>query len=149
MPTAHVVIAIGADHRGFSLKELLMAQENIGAINIEWIDCGTNCPERTDYPIYTECVVDAVLSRTAQLGLLLCGSGIGMSIAANRHRGIFAALVWNEILAAAAKQDENANILVLPADFIDGDQAIGIIQSWLTATFKEGRYERRLQMIDK
>jgi ribose 5-phosphate isomerase B len=79
----------------------------------------------------------------------LCGSGVGMSIAANRHPGIFAALAWNQEVARQCKEDDNANVLVLPADFISEDQMMGIIMAWLGARFKGGRYQERIKMIDK
>ncbi|MCL4380364.1 RpiB/LacA/LacB family sugar-phosphate isomerase [Candidatus Dependentiae bacterium] len=141
-------IAIGADHRGFELKQYLLTVTSIAGITIEWLDCGTDSTERTDYPIYTDLVVEKVLAEQTRVGILLCGSGIGMSIAANRYPGIFAALVWNDLVAQIAKQDDNANIIVLPANFIDSDQAIAIVKAWLTATFKQGRYQQRLSMLD-
>lgn len=141
-------IAIGADHRGFALKQYIMTITRIAHREIVWIDCGTHTDERTDYPLYTQPVVDMVLAETAQVGILLCGTGIGMSIAANRHPGIYAALVWHELIAERAKQDDNANIIVLPADFIDSEQTLRILVAWLQATFKQGRYAQRLTMID-
>lgn len=142
-------IAIGADHRGYDQKEEI--KREIGKLHpsVKWIDVGTYNKERTDYPIYVTKVCDELLSGATKLGILLCGSGVGMSIAANRHPKIYAALVWNEEVARMSKSDDNANVLVLPADFISKECAVAIVNAWLTTQFKGGRYQERLQMIDQ
>ncbi len=139
-------IAIGADHRGYELKQALLATT---FDNVVWLDVGTNSSERTDYPIYTSRVVNHILTGTADYGILLCGSGIGESIAANRFSGIFAGIVWNEELARVAKEHDNVNVLVLPADYISQEQAEAWITAWLSSEFKKGRYLERLQMIEE
>lgn len=141
-------IAIGTDHRGYDLKQAIIKVEQWGNDAIEWIDVGTMTSERTDYPMYADLVVEALAMGEADLGILLCGSGIGMAVAANRFPGIFAGVVWNEDVARMAKEDDNINVLVLPADFIDKDVAFKLIGAWLSARFKGGRYEERLAMID-
>lgn len=138
-------IAIGSDHRGFDLKQkIIMAHKEIS-----WIDVGCYGYEPVDYPDYSHAVCEAVLSRKAHYGILLCGSGIGMSIAANRYPGIYAALCWNETIAREAKEDDNANILVLSADIVDENKAADIIKSWISASFKGGNYEQRLRKIER
>ena len=138
-------ISIGSDHRGYNLKESLKKRFN----KIEWTDAGTNSPEKSsDFPVFASLVCQNVLKKTSELGLLICGSGIGMSIAANRNRRINAALCWNEEIAKQAREHNAANVLVLPADFVDSDLAAKITESWLKSEFKAGKYEKRLQMID-
>lgn len=141
-------IALGTDHRGFVLKELLKKNAYIAGKEITWIDCGAYDATRSDYPVFVSKVCAALDSKSADYGILLCGSGVGMSIAANRHPGIFAALAWNPDVARQCKEDDNANVLVLPADFISENQMMAMIAAWLGATFKGGRYQERIKMID-
>ncbi|KKP24766.1 MAG: Ribose 5-phosphate isomerase B [candidate division TM6 bacterium GW2011_GWF2_28_16] len=137
-------ISIGSDHRGFELKEkIIKAFENIN-----WVDVGVNNSQSTDYPIYAKKVANLIKEKQVDLGILICGSGVGMSIAANRFHGIYAALCWNEVVAKASKMDDNANVLVLPADYIDDELAIKIVKSWIEAKFKGEKYQKRLDMID-
>ena len=142
-------IAIGADHRGYELKQSLLGKTNFGDTEVSWVDVGTDSLERTDYPIYTKRVVDLVLAGAADYGVLICGSGIGVSIAANRYVGIYAGLVWHKDVARAAKEHDNVNVLVLPADYIAAEQAEECISQWLTSEFLKGRYLERLQMLEE
>jgi Ribose 5-phosphate isomerase RpiB len=87
--------------------------------------------------------------KKADTGLLICGSGIGMAIAANRFKGIYAGVAWNPEIAQAAREDDNINMLVLPADYITHLESPAIITAWINAQFKEGRYTQRLQAIDQ
>jgi ribose 5-phosphate isomerase B len=137
-------ISIGSDHRGFILKQKII--ENFPSV--EWSDVGVSSDDRTDYPIYAKKVCSEILNGKADLGILLCGSGVGMAIAANRHRGIYAANCWSKEVAALARQHDGINVLVLPADFVDLPKALEIIKSWLGSEFKGGRYQERLEMID-
>jgi len=137
-------IAIGSDHRGFATKNIII--EQIDAY--DWIDVGCFNDTRCDYPEFAKLVVGAISSKEADLGVLICGSGIGMAIAANRFAGMYAGLCWNPEIAKSAREDDNVNILVLPADFVSSEQVIEIIHAWLQATFKGGRYQKRLDMID-
>lgn len=139
-------IAIGVDHRGFVLKNALL-KELLDLVT--WIDVGTFSPERTDYPVFAQKVVHLIQTGETDCGVLACGSGIGIAIAANRYPHIYAGVVWNEVVARSAKEDDNVNILVLPADCISVDLAASLIRIWLTAEFKGGRYQKRLDMIDK
>ena len=138
-------IIIGADHRGFKLKQTLINHFK----QYDWNDVGTDSEQRTDYPIYAQRVCQALKKKEAQQGILICGSGIGASIAANRVPGIYAALVWSLEVARVAKEDDGANILVLPADFVSVQIAIEMINTWLGASFKGGHYQDRLDMIDR
>src|SRR5579872_7431460 len=142
-------LVIGADHRGFHLK--LLIQEQVRKSNgspIEWQDAGCFTAERCDYPQFASAAVKEIKDGKAEGGILICGSGVGMSIAANRFSGIYAALVWNEQTAHLAKEHDGANILVLPADFISSHDAVTMVHSWLNAAFLGGRYLRRLEMVD-
>lgn len=137
-------ISIGADHRGYDLKVKIIEHFK----DIQWIDVGTDSKERTDYPIYAKKVCNSILKKEADLGILLCGSGIGVGIAANRFKGIYAGVCWNAEIAKFAKADDNINVLVLPADFVVPEQAFLSINIWLETEFKNGYYQKRLDMID-
>jgi len=138
-------IAIGSDHRGFAHKTYIKQHCSLA----QWVDVGTYNDTRTDYPLYAAKVVDLMLAGRVDCGVLLCGSGIGMAIFANRRPGIYAGVVWNSDIARQAKEEDNANIVVLPSDFVSHEQSVEIIQVWLSATFKGGRYAQRLAMIDQ
>ena len=137
-------ISIGADHRGFALKQLIIEHLDDFEVN----DVGAASSERSDYPVYANAVVQDMLAKRADIGILICGSGVGMSIAANRAKGIYAGLCWNPAVATAAKQDDGINLLVLPADFVTPSEALVIIDAWLGASFKGGRHQDRLFELD-
>ncbi len=137
-------ISIGADHRGFALKQELIKH----FYTITWSDVGTFDTMRTHYPLFARRVCESVLAKECDFGIVICGSGVGASIAANRHKGIYAALCWNEDVARLAKEHDNANVLVLPADFVSVQEAFAVCNAWLAASFKGGVYQERLSMID-
>lgn len=139
-----IKVAIGSDHRGFLQKEYIIKH----LPSIEWIDVGTNSKERTDYPLFADKVVQEILEGHASYGILLCGTGGGMAIAANRHKNIYAVVAWNTEIAIRCKQEDNANILVLPSDYISDAQAVEMVTCWLAQEFNGGRYVERLAMID-
>jgi len=139
-------ISIGADHRGFEHKDFII--KNLNVDEIRWNDVGCFTQERCDYPEFAYLVVQSVLVEKADLGILLCGSGIGMVIAANRFKGIYAGLVWNEEVARLARRDDNVNVLVLPANFISLEKSLVIIAAWLKTEFLGKQYQKRLEMID-
>ena len=141
-----IKIAIGADHAGFKMKEELIAYLKERKNNI--IDKGCYSEERVDYPDFGHAVANAVLDKTAETGILLCGSGNGIAMSANKHKGIRAALCWDPEIASLAKQHNDANILVLPARFISRDVAIKCIDAFLSASFEGGRHQDRVQKID-
>jgi ribose 5-phosphate isomerase B len=138
-------IAIGADHRGFLHKEFI--KQHIP--KIDWIDVGTDSEERTDYPIFTDKVVELMYGNVTEFGVLICGTGGGMAIAANRYRDIYAVVAWNKEVAARCKQEDNANILVIPSDFVSHADTVIMIAEWIAQKFKGDRYAQRLAMIDK
>jgi len=138
-------IAIGSDHRGFQYKDAVVS----AFPDIEWVDVGCNGTERCDFPTFAHKVVDKILQKEVQRGIVICGSGIGMSIAANRFKGIYAALVWNTELAKLCRQHNNSNVLALSANFISVDQAIEIVKVWYETEFLGGHYQTRVAMLDK
>lgn len=140
-------IAIGADHRGYAFKSVIVQSMNDGSIT--WVDVGCNSDERCDYPLFAQAVAKQVQDKTVDAGILLCGSGIGMSIAANRFKNVYAALAWNVDVARSSKEHDNANILILPADFISEQEAVAMVHAWQKASFLGDRYQERLSMIDK
>ena len=148
MKVKEYTVAIGADHRGYELKEYFENQTMIGGCNLRWLDVGVWSEKRADYPEYAIAVAKAMRAGKAQFGALMCGTGVGMAIAANRFPGIYAALVWNVEIARLSREDDNANILVFPADFITKKEGLGMLEAFFATEFKSGRYAARIQMID-
>ena len=140
-------IAIGSDHRGFELKNHLII--SMCGAEIVWVDTGCQSAHSCDFPLFAQAVAKQVQDKTVDAGVLLCGSGIGMSIAANRFKNVYAALAWNVDVARSSKEHDNANILVLPVDYISEQEAIAMINAWKEASFLGDRYQERLSMIDK
>jgi len=138
-------ISIGADHRGYSLKKVIIEHFR----HYEWLDVGTDSDQRTDFPIFAKRVCENIRQGTADCGVLLCGTGNGIAIAANRYKGIYAAVAWNDEIARLAKEHDNANVLVLPAAYLEPREAFAILDTWLQARFQGGRYQKRLAMIDE
>ncbi len=139
-------IVIGSDHAGFEQKESVkLSLESLG-YSIK--DYGPYNMDSVDYPDYAHKVAEAVLSGENTLGILLCGSGNGVCITANKHAGIRAALCWLPELGALARQHNNANILCLPARYISGELANEIVSAYLNASFEGGRHEKRVEKID-
>lgn len=140
-------IAIGADHGGYKLKEEI--KKYLEEKQIEYKDFGTYSEERTDYPIFAKQVAIAVQSKEFELGILVCRSGYGMTVVANKYKGIRAATVVNEESAKFAKADDDINVLTLGGDYISVNEAICIIRNWIATDFKGGRYQDRLNMIEE
>ena len=139
-------ISIGSDHAGFRLKERI--REQLSAIGHEVEDQGTHSEESTDYPEYAHAVARSVVERTADLGIVICGSGNGVNISANKHEGIRSALAWLPEVAQLARQHNNANVLALPARFITEKEAKAIVDAFLGAEFEGGRHQRRVDGIE-
>lgn len=138
-------IYIGSDHAGFDLKDAVIKRYGE---KFEFRDMGTFSNESVDYPDFAHKVADNVLNDSESVGILICGTGNGMAITANKHAGIRAALCWSPEISALAKQHNNANILVLPARFIKTEYAFEIIDSYFNATFEGGRHQNRINKID-
>ena len=136
------VLALGADHAGFALKEALKAHLQSQGFRVT--DLGTHSPDPADYPDYAQAVGRAVTARKADLGVLCCKTGVGMSIAANKVPGIRAAQVFDESTAALARQHNDANVVCLAAQGTTADAARRIVEAFLNARFEGGRHERRV-----
>ena len=141
------VIPIGADHAGFQLKERLVKE--LRSLGYEPLDLGTHNAESTDYPDYAHSVASKVEHHDASRGVLLCGTGLGMSYAANRHPGVRAAVAWSPELARLAREHNDANILILPARFVSEEEGVEILKTWLDTEFAGGRHSRRVEKIDQ
>jgi ribose 5-phosphate isomerase B len=141
------MIYIGSDHGGYLIKEHIKTYLNINKIDFE--DCGTNSELSVDYPEFAHKVANSV-SRDLNnsLGILVCGSGNGVNITANKHKNIRSALCWNSEIAALAKQHNNANIIALPGRFISTLEAEKIIHTFLNSTFEAGRHQNRINLIE-
>ena len=139
-------IALGADHAGYEYKDRLIAYLNENGY--ECVDCGTNGPESVDYPVHASKVCELVRSGACSFGILVCGTGIGMSIAANKHRGIRAALCNEAESTAMTRHHNNSDVLCLGARMISFETALELTKVFLTTEFDGGRHERRVEMLD-
>ncbi|MDA8060564.1 MAG: ribose 5-phosphate isomerase B [Leptospirillum sp.] len=138
-------IAIGSDHAGFELKNNIIRTLSMSGYTVT--NCGTDGPESVDYPDFAEKVATIVTATPGTIGVLICGTGIGMSIAANKHHGIRAALVYNEETAALAHEHNNANILCLGARELSPEKALTLVSIFLDSAFENGRHQRRIDKI--
>ena len=140
-------LAIGSDHAGYELKESI--KKHIEERGYEVEDHGANSSESTDYPAYAHAVANSVANdNNVDEGILICGSGNGISMSANKHSGVRAALCWEKEVATLAKQHNNANIVSLPARFITTEEAFEIVDAFLASEFEGGRHQRRVDKID-
>jgi ribose 5-phosphate isomerase B len=139
-------ICIGSDHAGFDLKEIVKAYLLLQQYEV--IDKGCYSIERADYSDFGHLVAEAVVANNNTLGIIICGSGVGISITANRHAGVRAANAWNSEIAKLARQHNDANILALPARFISSEEAKQIVDVFLSASFEGGRHLDRIKKIE-
>jgi ribose 5-phosphate isomerase B len=140
-------IPIGSDHAGFALKQQLIIE--LRAEGYEPDDLGTYSTESTDYPDFAHAVASQVELGKAARGILLCGTGLGMAYAANRHPGVRAAVVWSPEVAELARSHNDANVLVLPARFVSEAEGVSILRTWLNTPFEGGRHDRRIAKIEQ
>lgn len=140
-------IAIGSDHGGFELKEQI--KKLIDGLGHEVRDCGCHSNESTDYPIFGKAVAELVVTGAVDRGILICGTGIGMSIVANRYNGIRAALCHELYTARMSRAHNDANVLCLGARVIGPGIAEEIVKIWLATPFEGGRHERRIKLFEK
>ena len=138
-------VAIGADHAGFEYKEEIIAF--LKSKNIAYKDYGTYSAESTDYPDFAHPVSITVETGEAACGILVCGSGNGVAITANKHGGIRAALCWQPELAKLARQHNNANVICLPQRFVALQEALEMTDLFMNTEFEAGRHERRVNKI--
>ena len=142
-----MTIAIGSDHRGFKLKQAF--KQHLTRIGHKVRDLGCASEDSVDYPDFALQVAESVAKRRVKLGILICSSGIGMSITANKVKGVRAALCFNEVMATRSRQHNDANVLCLGADYVSKRKALAILDAWLNAEFEGGRHKRRLDKIRK
>lgn len=139
------IIAVGSDHAGSALKQLLI--EEIGVLGHQAMNLGTDGPESVDYPDFGYAVANAVASGAADLGVVVCGSGIGISIAANRHPKVRAALCTSGLMARLARQHNDANVLALGERLIGVEVARDCLHAFLDTGFEGGRHQRRVDKL--
>ena len=135
-------IPIASDHAGYELKQHLAAALTKMGFEVE--DLGTHSPASTDYPDYAHPVAEKVEHGEVKRAVLLCGTGLGMSYAANRHPGVRAAVAWTPEIAELARKHNDANVLVLPARFVSEEDGVQILRTWLQTEYEGGRHDRRV-----
>lgn len=140
-----MIIAIGNDHAGTAYKNAIINQLELAGYEV--LNFGTDTEDSVDYPDHIHPVATAVSSQKASLGIIICGSGNGATMTANKHQNIRAALCWNKEIVALAKQHNNANILSLPARYISLPQALEMVQVFLDTSFEGGRHATRVNKI--
>lgn len=138
-------IAIASDHAGFGLKSRILRY--LSEKKVEAADLGTHGRDSVDYPDYAVEVAEAVSKGKVDRGILICGTGIGMSIVANKVQGVRAALCHDEVTAHASRRHNDANILVLGERVLDEEKAVAVLETWLATEFEAGRHQRRLDKI--
>lgn len=137
-------IAIASDHAGFEYKEYL---KKILSENYEITDYGTHSSDSVDYPDFVHPAATSVENKTNEFGILICGSGQGVQLSANKHKEIRCALCWMPELGALARQHNNANMIAIPARFISKELALEIVHTFLNTNFEGGRHEERVRKI--
>lgn len=140
-------VAIGSDHAGFEEKEKL--KKTLEEIGVEYEDLGTNSVDSVDYPDFAQRVGEAVAGGKAEQGILVCGSGIGVAMAANKIRGVRAAQAWNEETARLARQHNDANVLTIGARVLPAEEIPKIVRAWFDADFEGGRHSGRVAKISQ
>lgn len=142
-------VCIGSDHAGFQLKEFL--KDKLHQISPEFVihDVGCTSSDSVDYPDYAHQLAQLVSNGDVAMGILICGSGNGVCICANKHNGVRAALCWNKEVASLARQHNDANIICIPARFVNIDEAFAMVETFLKTAFEGGRHENRRNKIER
>lgn len=140
-------IAIASDHGGYQLKEAV--KEYLRKRDIRFVDLGTNSEESVDYPVFGKACAEAVAAGKADRGIVCCGTGIGISIAANKIKGVRCALCTDVHMAEMSRKHNNANVLALGGRTTDEKTALEITAAWLDTDFEGGRHQRRVSMLDE
>ena len=138
-------IAIGGDHAGYELKAELISYLNEIGYSVK--DFGTYSDESTDYPDYVHPLANAIENGEFKLGIILCGSANGVSMTANKHQGIRAALSWTPEIAELGRLHNDANVLAIPARYVNKEEAIEIVKAFISTDFEGGRHQRRVDKI--
>lgn len=142
----NIKLAVGSDHAGFDLKKDLLVYLSEKGYSVE--DMGPNSSDSVDYPDFAHKVASCVETKTGDLGILICGSGNGVCITANKHHGVRAALAWEPEVASLARQHNNANVICIPARFVSQEKAFQIVDAYLDSAFEGGRHENRVNKIE-
>ncbi len=140
-----ITIALASDHAGFAKKQVI--KKYLEQNNIAYEDLGCYSDESVDYPIYAHKLGEAIEKGKYKIGISFCGSGQGISIAANKHQGVRSGVCWNTDIAKLARQHNNANICAIPGRFVSDEEAIAIVEAFLNADFEGGRHARRVAQI--
>lgn len=138
-------IVIGSDHAGFELKSTVI--DYLQTKEYKVIDKGTDSELSTDYPTFGHAVANTIEDGEVELGILICGSGNGVAMTANKHIGVRCALCWTKEISALSRAHNDANILALPARFVSKVEALEIVDAFITTEFEGGRHERRVNLI--
>ena len=141
------MIALGSDHGGYKLKEEI--KKYLDEIGIKYKDYGTYSEDRCEYPEYAEKVAKAVQKKECEKGILICGTGFGVSIVANKFKGIRCAKCNDEEEAKFSRMHNDSNVLALGADYMDVNKAIRIVRTWIATEFEGGRHKTRVEMIEE
>lgn len=141
------MIALGCDHGGLDIKNAIIKM--LESKGIEYRDLGTYTPDSVDYPVYAKAVCRAITSGGCELGILCCGTGIGMSIAANKVKGIRASVLSDEFSAEMTRRHNNANVLCLGGRVINGEKAVRLAEIFLTTPYEGGRHDKRVAMLEE
>lgn len=139
-------VSIGSDHAGFDLKSELI--KYLGSKGAQVIDKGCYSNDRADYPDHGHAVANSVSTGESNFGIVICGSGNGINMSVNKHKGIRSALCWMPEIATLAKQHNNANVIALPARYLNTEEAIACLDAFMNAEFEGGRHQGRIDKID-
>lgn len=142
-----MTISIGSDHAGFDCKEFIKKAATASG-KYQLTDAGTYSADSVDYPDFAHRVAENVISNQSHFGVVICGSGNGVCITANKHKGIRAALCWTKEIALLARQHNDANVLCIPARFVSHETALDMFETFMNTAFEGGRHERRVEKID-
>ena len=142
-----MLIAIASDHGGFELKEKV--KEHLRERNVKFVDLGTNSTESVDYPVYGKACAEAVASGKAERGIVICGTGIGISMAANKVKGIRCGLCTSVEMAKLTRQHNNANMLAMGGRILETETAFAIVDAFIDTQFEGGRHKCRTDMLDE
>lgn len=138
-------IAIASDHGGFELKEII--KNHLAQKNLSFLDLGTNSTEACDYPVYAKLVSNAIINKEVQKGILVCGSGQGMAMCANKFNEIRAVVCSDTFSAHASREHNDSNVLCLGQRVVGANLALDIVDSWLNAEYEGGRHQKRINMF--
>jgi len=142
-----VKIVIGADHAGYVIKNHI--KEELNSKDISFTDIGTFKEESVDYPEYAYKVANSIINKEADMGILICGTGIGMSIAANKLKGIMAAVVQNKQSATLSRSHNNSNVLCLGARINSKEEILEFVETWINTSHEGGKHQKRIELISK